>query len=669
MSDDEREAGLQDDRWREVVATVRAGATIPFAEQWNRFTTIFAGRAASAGPPLAWTPDPADAAASNLGRLLEERGVESVAELHRWSVSDRAGFWRMAIRRLGIRFQREPDAILDDRGGPTRPIWLPGAELNIADSCFQADANKTALIVGREGTGERVATTYGALEAQINRFANALRDRGYRRGSAIALFMPMTLECVVAYLGIVKAGACVVSIPDSFSAPEVRRRLDIAEVSALVTVAAWQRAGRKIALYDVATEALRGREAPCRVVVVPEAVEEGSTPLRQGDSWWREFLAPDERFSAESCTADAALNVLFSSGTTGSPKAIPWTHATPIKCAMDGHFHHDIRPHDVVAWPTNIGWMMGPWLIFATFVNRATMALFVGSPGGEEFVRFVRDAGVSVLGVVPTLVRAWRTADLVGGGDWAGVRVLSSTGEPSNRGDYLWLMSRTHYRAPVVEYLGGTEIGGGHITGTVVQPASPSTFTTPALGIDVVVLDGSGRPVVEGATGEMFLVPPSIGLSQTLLNKDHDEVYYAGCPPGPHGEILRRHGDEMTRLHHGFYRAQGRADDTMNLGGVKVSSLELERVVETHPGVYECAAVGVQREGEGSEELILFVVTRPEAVSAGLHADLQRLVSRDLNPLFRVGEVVLMEKLPRTASNKLMRRELRQRFQGREAPG
>jgi acyl-CoA synthetase (AMP-forming)/AMP-acid ligase II len=158
----------------------------------------------------------------------------------------------------------------------------------------------------------------------------------------------------------------------------------------------------------------------------------------------------------------------------------------------------------------------------------------------------------------------------------------------------------------VIEYCGGTEIGGGYITGTVLQPASPATFTLPALGLDLVLLDEAGQPVDGPGEGEVFLVPPSIGLSETLLNRDHDAVYFDGCPPGPSNTVLRRHGDQLARLAGGFYRAQGRSDDTMNLGGIKVSSKELERVLDAHPSVHESAAVAVQPEGGGADRLVVF---------------------------------------------------------------
>ena len=149
---------------------------------------------------------------------------------------------------------------------------------------------------------------------------------------------------------------------------------------------------------------------------------------------------------------------------------------------------------------------MGPWLVYASLVNGATMALYEGVPTGAGFTAFVRESAVTVLGVVPSIVRGWRAAESIDPGAWSNVRVFTSTGEASSAEDYLWLMSRADYRAPVIEYLGGTEIGGGHLTGTVLQPASPATFTTSALGIDVVILDEEGRSVPEGAMGEMFLV-------------------------------------------------------------------------------------------------------------------------------------------------------------------
>jgi acetyl-CoA synthetase len=433
---------------------------------------------------------------------MRELGFENYMELHHWSVQNRAEFWERVIRRFGILFSKKPDSILDLAGGVKNPRWLPGAELNCVDSCFTTAPENPAVISGREGSSGRVITTYGDLERLVNRIANGLREHGFEKGDGIALYMPMTVECVAAYLGIVRAGCQVVSIADSFSPVELRKRFDIAGARGIVTVSFYIRAGRTIRLYEKVKEA-----GVSRAIVIPAGNGESGEKieLREGDLSWDEFLSTNDSFQSVVGDSDRVTNILFSSGTTGAPKAIPWTHLSPIKCGMDGCFHQDIRTADVVCWPTNIGWMMGPWLIYATFLNNAAMALYEGAPVGEGFVDFVRSAGVTMLGVIPSIVRAWRNSGTLRKKEWNHIRVFSSTGEPSNQEDYLWLMSRTGYRAPVIEYLGGTEIGGGHITATVAQPASPAAFTTPALGIDFVLLDDQGNPVNEGEMGELFL--------------------------------------------------------------------------------------------------------------------------------------------------------------------
>ncbi len=646
----------QAELWQRFVDTVRQAPDIPHEEQWARYNEIFADRDPALPPPPAWVPEIDRLEHANITAMMRELGIDDYRSFHRWTCDNRADFWGRVVDRLGIVFSRKPDQVLDLAAGPAQPRWFPGAELNIVSSCFQGDGFDIAVVVGREGTDEIEAVTYEELELLVNSVANGLAAAGFVPGDAIALYMPMNLECVAAYLGIILAGCTAVSIADSFAAPEVARRVEIAGAAGIITVSSFERGGRLIELYRT----VRDADAPRAVVIAAEGFSEQS--LRDGDLLWWDFLSDETGFEALTGAPGTTTNILFSSGTTGDPKAIPWTHLTPVKCAMDGHFHHDIQRGDVVAWPTNIGWMMGPWLIYATLINRGCIALYKGLPSGRGFAEFVNTAGVGMLGVVPSLVRAWRDSGACDGVDWSRINVLSSTGEPSSRHDYLWLMSRTGYRAPVIEYCGGTEIGGGYLTGTVVQPSSPATFSTAALGLDLVILDQEGRSVDNGEEGELFLVPPSIGLSQTLLNRDHDAVYFEGCPQGPDGEVLRRHGDQVSHLPGGYFRAQGRADDTMNLGGIKVSSLELERVLEHHPAIYEAAAVAVQTGGEGAEKLVVFAVLSDDVSEDELQRDLEKALAKELNPLFRIHDVVLVDSLPRTASNKLMRRELRSKY-------
>jgi acetyl-CoA synthetase len=583
---------------------------------------------------------------------MREVGVDTFAALHRWSVEHRADYWRLALARLQIRLRQPYTCILDPASTPATPRWLPGAALNIVESCFAAPDESAAIIFQEEGGSPRTMTVR-ALRELTGRVAAGLAASGFAPGDAVAILLPMTAEAVAIYLGIIQAGCVAVGIADSFQPKEIAVRLRLSGAVVVFTQDVLPRGGRTWPLYGN----LQAAHGPRAIVLA--AGEELCLPLRDGDVRWRDFLAAEPRADAVERQPSDALNILFSSGTTGEPKAIPWTQITPLKCAADAHFHQDVRPGDVLAWPTNLGWMMGPWLVFASLLNRATMALFYGAPTGAEFRAFVAAAHVTLLGVIPSLVRAWRHSAEPGDVDWSGLRAFSSTGECSSAADMRWLMAQAGGR-PVIEYCGGTEIGGAYITGSMTVPCIPGTFNTPALGSDFVILDETGAP---STYGELFLIPPSIGWSERLLHRDHAAVYLAGVPAGPHGETLRRHGDEMEQVAPGYWRGHGRADDTMNLGGIKVSSAEIERVVLTVPGVVEAAAVAVPPEEGGPGRLILYAVApgHGEHRYAALLTAMQDAIKRELNPLFKIHEVRPVDSLPRTASHKVMRRELRVR--------
>ncbi len=645
------------------------------------------------GPPPAWFPTDEDITEANITRLMAELHTKTYSEFHAWSVANRSPFWQMMIDVLGI---KATSTNTDAQQGATG-IATNLATLNITDSCFSAPPDAIALVTQRENTENLDTFTYRELESLTNRVANGLIEIGIEPGDAVAVDMPMHAESVAIYLGIVKAGCVVVGIADSFAPEEIATRLRIGDAKAIFTQDYINRAGRHLPLYEkvIAANAPKaivfsadrklnvsiekradrklnvsiekradrklnvGIEKPC------EDDDGGERIQREDDMTWEDFLSHTDTFTAIPCDPEAHTNILFSSGTTGEPKAIPWTHTTPIKCAADAYLHHDIHTNDVLAWPTNLGWMMGPWLIYASLINKATIALYDGVPTGRDFGVFVQNAKVSMLGVVPTLVRAWKNTECMHGLDWLAIRAFSSTGECSNPEEMLYLMSLAGYK-PVIEYCGGTEIGGGYVTGTRVQPAAPSTFTTPALGLDFLLYDDHGNP---SDNGEVFIIPPSLGLSTSLLNADHDEVYVAGTPrPG-----LRRHGDAIERFGKRLesdpwlvgikYRAHGRVDDTMNLSGIKVSSAEIEEVLNVVDGIQETAAVAVPPEDGGPSQLVIYTVLIASesggAAKQEVRDTLQAALSEHLNPLFRIHEVVVVEGLPRTASNKVMRRSLR----------
>jgi acetyl-CoA synthetase len=604
----------------------------------------------SATSPV-WIPGPEERNHSNIAVLMREQGLPDYASLHAWSVKERAAFWQWGIARLGLQFEKPPTAILDTSDGIERAHWLPGARYNIAESCFSGDLNRPAIV--SSGPGAALSTmTLGELDAESKSVAQALVALGLEPGTAVAIDMPMNPRSIAIYLGIVRAGMAVVSIADSMAPDEVNTRLRIAGARLLFTVGHMLRGGKRLPLYEKLLLAF----PPTTIV---DDVD--GAMLRPQDIVWRDFLRKGNAtaFAPVMGDSDHTTNILFSSGTTGEPKAIPWTQLAPIKSAVDGHLHLDIRPGDVVAWPTNLGWMMGPWLIYASLLNRATVALYCDAPTSADFGRFVQDARVTMLGVVPSIVKTWRSDDRMKAFDWRHLRCFGSTGEASNAEDYAYLMDLAGGR-PVIEYCGGTEIGGGYITGTLVQPQKPATFTTPALGSDFVLLDEQGQV---GDNGEVFLIPPTLGYSERLLNRDHHSTYFEGTPAGPHGEILRRHGDQIARLPDGGFQALGRVDDTMNLGGIKVSSAEIERVLDAEPGIGRTAAVAINPKGGGPSLLVVYVAgAAPTFDPAKLASVLQNAIKNRLNPLFRIHEVIQVEALPVTASNKIMRRELRSSY-------
>ena len=588
------------------------------------------------GPRPMWLPDEQTVSASNITVLMRQTGHHSYEELYRWSIEERPAFWQNVVEQLQIVFQKPADNILDLSDSAENPQWLCGAQLNIVESCFQADPNVVAIVSG--GVEHKLTSqTYGELRQLVNRVSNSILAAGFQHGDRLAIVMPMNCEAVAIYLGIIQAGCTVVSIADSFAAAEIRSRLQIAEAKGVFCVGRFQRSGKTIGIYKRIIEA----ESPKAIVLTDPT--ENKEHLRDGDCLWSDFLKEDNSFTPRYTDPESFINILYSSGTTGQPKAIPWNHTTAIKSAADGLYHQDIHPGDVVVWPTNLGWMMGPWLIFATLMNRATIGLYTDAPTTDGFGRFIQDTKTTMLGVVPTIVAAWRTSGCMEKYDWSAIRCFSSTGEVSHYLDMFYLSALAGHK-PIIEYCGGTEVGGGYLASSVLQPNAPSTFSTPTLGTEFVILNDQQQ---QAEQGELYLIPPTIGFSTMLLNRDHHQTYYENTPENISNVPLRRHGDQIQRLSNGYYAARGRVDDTMNLGGIKVSSAEIERVLSQVESLKEVVAIAARPHENGPTSLVTFAVLEPsdaddfdtakiEKIENYLLSQFNQRIKRELNPLFKV---------------------------------
>jgi acetyl-CoA synthetase len=617
------------------------------------FKTIYPDWPEKLDSAPAWIPDEKVIKSTNLYQFMSEMNVTQFDEFHAWTIDHYQAFWKKMIAKLNIIFNRSPENICNVSRGIETPEWLEGASFNIVDSCFNAPSNKPAIIYQND-QNKLVTVSYAELNQLSNQIANSLIKWGFKKNDAIAMDMPMHYYAVAIYIGIIKIGAIVVSIADSFSAEEIAIRIKITHTKAIFTQDVIKRDAKILPLY----EKIKAANAP--IAIVLPCNHSINISLRPNDLDWQTFLISNTQFNSVSCSPMDHCNILFSSGTTGEPKAIPWTHTTPIKAATDAYLHQNIQHDDIIAWPTNLGWMMGPWLVLAGFINQATIALYTDSPQTKAFGEFVQNAQVTILGVFPSLVASWRQNHCMSGLCWNAIKLFTSTGECSSPEDMLYLMSLAGYK-PIIEYCGGTEIGGAFISSVLCKNNYVSVFNTPAMGLEFILIDNTGRPTTNG---EVALMPPSIGLSTTILNANHHDIYYANMPTSPEGKILRRHGDQFQQLEGGLYSALGRIDDTMNIGGIKISSAEIERTLAGIPNIIESAAIAVTKKTHGPSSLVIFsaVGKQTQLSKTLIKQEMQSRITQHLNPLFKIDDLVFVCELPKTSSNKIMRRTLRKLY-------
>ena len=627
-----------------------------FEEVHAFFNSIFSGDTL----PIIWTPDQYPIS-SNLKAWMEKLNM-SYSEFYTWTIRNKESFWEHIIKEIPITFHVAYSSILTDAPNPDAIEWLTDARFNIVESCLLAKPNQIAIYYKNEQSQLIETITYRDLNVRIQRLAAGFKEKGLNTHDRIILYTPFSIDAIACYLALIYIGAEPVLIADSFSAIELKKRMEIIQAKAIITTDTYIYAEKSI---DVVSKVLDAN--PASIILIDSEMERAEQ-IRNNKN---DFLIHELYSSTSEITvpyyhssADN-ISILFSSGTTKEPKAIPWKSTTPIKCAADGKLLQDIHEGDVISWTSGMGWMMAPWLIFAGLLNKASIAIYNGAYSKRAFIDFTIDTKVTVLGTIPSVVKSWKNQSFGKIKNWD-IRVFSSTGEPSDQDDYLYLSYMNDFKAPIIEYCGGTEIGGGYISSVVESPNAVSYFNTATPGTEFILVTDQHKALTEIGSGEVFIIPPAMGMSQALLNKNHHEEYYSNIPNIPIYPILRKHGDGFY-LHKWnnivYYKSIGRTDDTMNLGGIKISSIEIESVINIHPDIYECAAIAIQDKNGGPEKLVLVIhPTKPNIDSNQLKSTLQKILQNELNPLFKISNIHFRENLPRTASNKLLRKELRNEF-------
>jgi acetyl-CoA synthetase len=619
---------------------------------------------------IVWQPDPEWVARSNLTRFMRAHGLESLEALQRRSTTDIAWFWNAVLQDLDIRFHQPYSQVVNLSRGMPWPQWCVGGRLNIVFNCLDKYIGtpvEQRIAVRWEGEeGGTRTLTYGELHREVHRAANALRALGLGPGDRIGVLMPMTPEIVVAMLAIIAIGAVFLPLFSGFGAQAIVARLSDAGAKALFTADGCVRRGKLVAIKPVVDEAAVQLPSLQHVIVLRRTgVVVPWTPSR--DLWWHDWIARGRDAAAlEPTSAEDPLMIIYTSGTTGLAKGAVHTHCGfPVKAAQDIHQCFDLQSDETLFWVTDMGWMMGPWLVFGTLLLGATMMLYDGAPdwpGPDRLWSLVARHGITTLGLSPTLVRALlpHGEEPVRRHNLTTLRKLGSTGEPWNPAPWLWLFHTVgRGKLPILNYSGGTEISGGILCGNVLTPLKPCSFSGPVPGMAAAVLNEQGRPV-HGQVGELVLRQPWLGMTRGFWQDAprYLDTYWSRWPD------TWVHGDWAAIDYANLWYIMGRADDTIKIAGKRVGPAEVESLLVGHPAVSEAAAVGVPDDLKG-EALVCFCVLKPSvAGDESLRQALKDLIARDLGRPLAPKEVKFVKELPRTRNAKVMRRVVRAAYLG-----
>ncbi len=627
------------------------------------------------GSGFVWHPRGDDLERSHAARLMRRAGVADAGALRRRAAEDPAWFYPAVIEDLGIEWATPYERLMDDSKGLPWTEWFLGGRLNVVhnvlDRHLRAGAGAAPAVVAEDESGATVRLSYAQLAERVGRLASGLSALGVGVGDAVGFYLPMTADVVVALLACLKIGAVAVPVFAGFGPDALAARLADAGAVALLTADGTTRRGREVPLKAVADLACDRAPSVRSVVVLRKA----GTPVawREGrDRWWHDVEgAGDPAHPTTALDAGARALILFTSGTTGRPKGAVHTHGgVQLVTAKEVGYHLDVRPGDTMLWLTDIGWMMGPWEILGVLFHRGTVVLVDGAPDHPRPDRLWALAAahrVTHLGVAPTVIRllAARGAGAVRAHDLGALRVLGSTGEPWDEVSYRWFFDVVGGgRCPVINISGGTELMGCLLAPLPVAPLKACSLQGGALGMDVDVLDESGRSV-RGEVGYLVCRRPSPSMTRGFLadRQRYLETYFARF-----GEGVWSHGDWALVDGDGHWFLTGRSDDTLKIAGKRVGPGEVEAAAIAHPAVREAAAVGLADPLKGSRLVLVAVPRVPSAATAEAGAEVAAHVAATLGGLMRPSAVVWVDALPVTRSGKIVRGVIR-RVLGGEAPG
>ena len=604
---------------------------------------------------------------------FRERALLNDPEVYERASRDPQAWWASQAEELDW-FQRWDRVLDDDR--PPFYEWFVGGTLNVSYNCLDrhvlAGRGDRVALHWRGEEGDERDITYAELLAEVERFANALKDLGVRKGDVVGIYLPMIPEVVVAMLACARIGAPHNVVFGGFSAEAVRERMEFSEARLLITADGAARKGKTAPVKDRVDEVMGGLATLQRIVVVrskgtPCQMEEGR------DVFYDEIMAAaDASCPAEPLDSEHPLYILYTSGSTAKPKGILHTTGGYLTAVSATHrYVFDLKPESDVYWcAADVGWVTGhSYIVYGPLCNGATSVMWEGAPDYPHkgiWWELVERYGVTILYCAPTAIRAcmkWG-AEWPNGHNLDSLRLLGSVGEPINPKAWLWYHKVIGQgRCPIVDTWWQTETGAIMITPLPgITATKPGSATHPFPGVAAEVLDEStGEPVREGQ-GLLVLTRPWPSMLRTLYREKERfiETYFTRF-----GKETYLVGDAARRDSDGYLWVIGRIDDVVNVSGHRLSTAEVESAIVAHPNVAEAAVIGQHDEDTG-QAIVAFVTLQGDLDGDDqIVEEIRATVAERIGKFARPRRIIWSDDLPKTRSGKIMRRLLRDIAEGR----
>jgi acetoacetyl-CoA synthetase len=593
---------------------------------------------------LLWTPSDEMVERAAMTAFMRERGFDTYDEVWRWSVEDLEGFWAAIWERFGV--QGDYDRVLGSREMPGAE-WFPGARLNYAEHMLREDREPAhPAIIHRSELRETAEMSWAELREQVERCATGLRRLGVGEGDRVVAYLPNVPETIVAFLATASLGAIWSSAAPEFGQRSVIDRFAQIEPKVLLTIDGYRYGGKDFDRRAIVEGILAEMPTVEHVVELPYlAAKKGTDPFLA----WADLLAEREPLEFARVPFDHPLWVLYSSGTTGLPKAIVHGHGgILLEHLKKMHLHLDAQPGDRVFWFTTTGWMMWNFLV-GVLLTEATILLYDGNPAGDVLWDFASETGMTCFGTSAAYIAACmkQGVEPAGGGrDLDRLRSVGSTGSPLAPEGFRWIYDKVGEDTWLFSTSGGTDVCTAFVGGVPLLPVHEGELQGRALGAKVESWDEEGRPLTD-EVGELVITEPMPSMpvffwndpDGTRLHESYFDVY-----PG-----VWRHGDWIEITSRGTAVISGRSDSTINRGGVRMGTAEIYRAVLALDEIVDALVVDLD------DYMPLFVVLREGAeLDDELIARIAKRVREDCSPRHVPNEVRQVAEIPRTLSGKVL---------------